>query len=60
MAAGIPHKDSPQMRPDATAGPKSLAFCLLLNSKRKRIKLPTHMSMQSSHQDRTELPGTLG
>nr|GMD32705.1 hypothetical protein POPTR_017G150300 [Ipomoea batatas] len=45
IAAGIPDKDSPQMRPDATAGPKSLACCLFFHRQTNRIKLPTHMSM---------------
>ncbi|KAG9150794.1 hypothetical protein Leryth_002951, partial [Lithospermum erythrorhizon] len=45
IAAGIPHKESPQIIPDATAGANSSACFLLILCHRNKIKLPMHMSI---------------
>jgi hypothetical protein len=42
---GKVHIPSPQIKPEATAGPKASAFALSIFSQINRIKLPTHMSM---------------
>ncbi|KAJ6960845.1 hypothetical protein NC653_038756 [Populus alba x Populus x berolinensis] len=45
IALGKVHIPSPQIKPEATAGPKASAFALSIFSQINRIKLPTHMSM---------------
>jgi hypothetical protein len=42
---GTVHIPSPQIKPEATAGPKASAFALSIFSQTNRIKLPTHASM---------------
>jgi hypothetical protein len=42
---GKVHIPSPQIKPEATAGPKASAFALSIFSQVNRIKLPTHASM---------------
>ncbi|CAI0544076.1 unnamed protein product [Linum tenue] len=42
---GSVHIPSPQINPDATAGPNASAFSLSTFPHTYKIKLPTHMSM---------------
>ncbi|KAJ0526231.1 hypothetical protein HanHA300_Chr09g0320881 [Helianthus annuus] len=42
---GNVHIPSPQIKPEATAGPNAAAFALLIFDQMNNIKLPTHMSI---------------
>ncbi|GAY67035.1 hypothetical protein CUMW_253450 [Citrus unshiu] len=45
MELGKVHIPSPQIKPEATAGPKASAFALSIFSQMNKSRLPTHISM---------------